>query len=67
MLFRYGKIYCVHINSPKQEICLYQITREVVIKRQALPLYTSSPVYTQVWDNLLIIHDLDAKVSKDHR
>eukprot|EP01114_Cavostelium_apophysatum_P014998 TRINITY_DN4005_c0_g1_i1.p1 TRINITY_DN4005_c0_g1~~TRINITY_DN4005_c0_g1_i1.p1 ORF type:complete len:705 (-),score=193.70 TRINITY_DN4005_c0_g1_i1:47-2161(-) len=59
----YGKIFAVHLNSASKEIAFYQVTREVVIKRQVLPLYTSSPVYTQVWDNLLIVHNLETKVA----
>jgi len=58
----YGKLYCLHVNPPKKEIILYQLTREVVIKRQTLSIPISGSMSIQIIDNLLIVHNLDNKV-----
>lgn len=60
--FSYGKLYCVHIYGAKKEIVLYQLTREVVIKRQSVDLHTSDPVYLHIVDNLIVAHSMDSKV-----
>jgi hypothetical protein len=62
-LFSYGKLFCIFINSAKQEIVLYQLTREIVIKRSSITIHTSGQVAIQVVDNLLIVHNIDTKVT----
>jgi hypothetical protein len=43
---------------------LYQLTREVVIKRQTIDLHTSDPVVLHSVDNLIVAHNTDSKVAK---
>ncbi len=61
--FRYGKLFCIHLNTQKQEVVLYQLTKEIVIKRSTIPVHTSGAVAVQVVDNLLIVHNIDSKVA----
>lgn len=62
MLCRYGKLFCIFLNYAKQEVILYQLSREIVIKRSSINVHTGSAVAVQVIDNLLIIHNIESKV-----
>ena len=59
----YGKLFCIQIDSNKEEIILYQLTREIVIKRTTIPIHTKGQITIQIVDNLIVIHNIETKVA----
>eukprot|EP01112_Ceratiomyxa_fruticulosa_P015060 TRINITY_DN4383_c0_g1_i1.p1 TRINITY_DN4383_c0_g1~~TRINITY_DN4383_c0_g1_i1.p1 ORF type:complete len:901 (+),score=199.61 TRINITY_DN4383_c0_g1_i1:154-2703(+) len=59
----YNGIYCIHINSHRGSIELFQLTKQAVLRRGRLDLFTSGASHIHVIDNLLLIHNIESKVS----
>jgi hypothetical protein len=57
----YSMIFCVHVEPDLQQVFLYQLYKDFVVRKYALQLY-SSQVRVSVIDNLLLVHALDAQV-----
>jgi len=57
----YNMIFCVHVEPELQQVFLYQLYKDFVIRKHALQLY-SSQVAVSVSDNLLIVHAVDSRV-----
>ena len=58
----YESIYCIHVEAERQQLLLYQLFRDFVVRKFALAIYSSRAVMS-VSDNLLVVHALDSKVS----
>eukprot|EP00026_Physarum_polycephalum_P003513 Phypoly_transcript_03526.p1 GENE.Phypoly_transcript_03526~~Phypoly_transcript_03526.p1 ORF type:complete len:724 (+),score=109.83 Phypoly_transcript_03526:179-2350(+) len=59
----YDAIYCIRVNSHRKELVLYQLTKDMVIKKICLDLITSGPSYIHVVDNLLLVHNIMSRVT----
>jgi len=59
----YRQIFCVYCHSAKQEIILYELGRDAVVKRMTFPIPTNVPPSIHTIDNLLIFHHPQSKVS----
>jgi hypothetical protein len=59
----YSRVYCIHIYNKKQELVLYHLTKDNVIKKLGIDLHTNGTVFVHVIDNLLITHNVEQKVS----
>lgn len=59
---RYSRVYCIHIYNKKQELVLYHLTKDNVIKKLGIDLHTNGTVFVHVIDNLLITHNVEQKV-----
>ncbi|XP_042441044.1 regulator of MON1-CCZ1 complex-like [Zingiber officinale] len=57
----YGRIYCLQCDRVAMRLNLYRFYRDAVVQQGALPIY-SSKVAVSVIDNVLLIHQVDAKV-----
>ena len=58
----YDMIFCVHSETERQQVHLYQLFKDYVVRKYALAVYSSS-ASVSVSDNLLIVHALDSKVA----
>ena len=50
------------MNSAKQELAPYQLTRDLIIRHPPISVHTSGQIALHVIDNLLIVHNIDSKV-----
>ncbi|XP_041024360.1 uncharacterized protein LOC121265011 [Juglans microcarpa x Juglans regia] len=57
----YGRIYCVHVDRVAMLLHLYRFYRDAVVQQGSLPIY-SSRISVSVVDNVLLVHQVDAKV-----
>ncbi|KOO52996.1 hypothetical protein Ctob_010768 [Chrysochromulina tobinii] len=57
----YESIYCIQVEAERQQLLLYQLFRDFVVRKFALAIYSSRAVMS-VSDNLLVVHALDSKV-----
>ncbi|KAL1527343.1 hypothetical protein AB1Y20_016013 [Prymnesium parvum] len=58
----YHMILCAHLAVEEQQLYLYQLFKDFVVRKYALPIYSSHAALSVV-DNLLVVHALDAKVA----
>ncbi|XP_076933101.1 uncharacterized protein LOC143598892 [Bidens hawaiensis] len=57
----YGRIYCLQVDKVAMLLHSYRFYRDAVIQQGSLPIY-SSKIAVSVVDNVLLIHQADAKV-----
>ncbi|KAL5054168.1 hypothetical protein RYX36_034850 [Vicia faba] len=57
----YGRIYCLQVDRFIMLLHSYRLYRDAVIQQGSLPIY-SSRIAVSVVDNVLLIHQVDAKV-----
>lgn len=57
----YGRIYCLQVDRVAMLLHSYRFYRDAVIQQGSLPIY-SSKIAISVVDNVLLIHQVDAKV-----
>ncbi|XP_010486883.1 PREDICTED: uncharacterized protein C18orf8-like isoform X3 [Camelina sativa] len=57
----YGRIYCLQVDVEAMLLHLYRFYRDAVVQQGSLPMY-SSKLSVNVVDNLLLVHQIDAKV-----
>ncbi|CAL9220489.1 unnamed protein product [Arabidopsis halleri] len=57
----YGRIYCLQVDREAMLLHLYRFYRDAVVHQGSLPIY-SSKLSVNVVDNLLLVHQIDAKV-----
>lgn len=57
----YGRIYCLQVDRVAMLLHSYRFYRDAVIQQGSLPIY-SSKIAMSVVDNVLLIHQVDAKV-----
>ncbi|XP_057983355.1 uncharacterized protein LOC131168135 isoform X2 [Malania oleifera] len=57
----YGRIYCVQVDRVAMQVHLYRFYRDAVVQQGSLPIY-SSKIAVSVVDNVLLVHQVDAKV-----
>ncbi|KAL5075955.1 hypothetical protein RYX36_014939 [Vicia faba] len=57
----YGRIYCLQVDRVVILLHSYRLYRDVVIQQGSLPIY-SSRIAVSVVDNVLLIHQVDAKI-----
>lgn len=57
----YGRIYCLQVDRVAMLIHCYRFYRDAVIPQGSLPIY-SSKVSVSVVDNVVLVHQVDAKV-----
>ncbi|XP_023756774.1 uncharacterized protein LOC111905317 [Lactuca sativa] len=57
----YGRIYCLQVDRVAMLLHSYRFYRDAVIQQGSLPVY-SSKIAVSVVDNVLLIHQVDAKV-----
>lgn len=57
----YGRIYCLQVDRVAMQLHCYRFYRDAVIQQGSLPIY-SSKVSVSVVDNVLLVHQVDAKV-----
>ncbi|XP_027349892.1 regulator of MON1-CCZ1 complex isoform X2 [Abrus precatorius] len=57
----YGRIYCLQVDRVAMLLHSYRLYRDAVIQQGSLPIY-SSKIAVSVVDNVLLIHQVDAKV-----
>ncbi|XP_024923255.1 uncharacterized protein LOC107434407 isoform X2 [Ziziphus jujuba] len=57
----YGRIYCLQVDRVAMLLHLYRFYRDAVVQQGSLPIY-SSKVAVSVVDNVLLVHQVDAKV-----
>ncbi|KAK6289602.1 hypothetical protein POUND7_001143 [Theobroma cacao] len=57
----YGRIYCLQVDRVAMVLHLYRFYRDAVVQQGSLPIY-SSKVAVSVVDNVLLVHQVDAKV-----
>ncbi|KAK9122651.1 hypothetical protein Sjap_012253 [Stephania japonica] len=57
----YGRIYCLQVDRVAMLLHLYRFYRDAVVPQGYLPIY-SSKIAVSVIDNVLLIHQVDAKV-----
>lgn len=53
----------MYIYSKKQEIVMYQLTKEVVHIKHRINLHIRGAVAIHIIDNVLVVHNLDSRVS----
>ena len=58
----YDMIFCVHCETEKRQVHLYQLFKDFVVRKYVLSVYSCAAAVS-VSDNLLIVHALDAKVA----
>jgi hypothetical protein len=58
----YDMIFCVHIETELEQVHLYQLFKDFVVRKYVLAVY-SRKAQVSVSDNLLIVHALDSKVA----
>ncbi|XP_020104454.1 uncharacterized protein C18orf8 isoform X3 [Ananas comosus] len=57
----YGRIYCLQLDRVGMVLYLYRFYRDAVVQQGTLPIY-SSRIAVSVVDNVLLVHQVDAKV-----
>ncbi|CAN8270108.1 unnamed protein product [Cochlearia groenlandica] len=57
----YGRIYCLQVDKEAMLLHLYRFYRDAVVQQGSLPIY-STKLSVSVVDNLLLVHQIDAKV-----
>lgn len=57
----YGRIYCLQVDRVGMQLHLYRFYRDAVVHQGSLPIY-STKVAVSVVDNVLLVHQVDAKV-----
>ncbi|ESW34347.1 hypothetical protein PHAVU_001G144700 [Phaseolus vulgaris] len=57
----YGRIYCLQVDRIAMLLHSYRLYRDAVIQQGSLPIY-SNRIAVSVVDNVLLIHQVDAKV-----
>ncbi|KAF8075677.1 hypothetical protein N665_1072s0007 [Sinapis alba] len=57
----YGRIYCLQVDREAMLLHTYRFYRDAVVQQGSLPIY-SSKLSVSVVDNLLLVHQIDAKV-----
>ncbi|XAR68623.1 hypothetical protein NMG60_11003812 [Bertholletia excelsa] len=57
----YGRIYCLQVDKVAMLLHTYRFYRDAVVQQGSLPIY-SSRIAISVVDNVLLIHQVDAKV-----
>ncbi|KAJ0249429.1 Mic1 domain-containing protein [Hirschfeldia incana] len=57
----YGRIYCLQVDREAMLFHTYRFYRDAVVQQGSLPIY-SSKLSVSVVDNLLLVHQIDAKV-----
>uniref|UniRef100_A0A2P2KVP9 Uncharacterized protein MANES_09G038300 n=1 Tax=Rhizophora mucronata TaxID=61149 RepID=A0A2P2KVP9_RHIMU len=57
----YGRIYCLQIDRVAMLLHSYRFYRDAVVQQGSLPIY-SSKIVVSVVDNVLLVHQADAKV-----
>ncbi|XP_039021615.1 regulator of MON1-CCZ1 complex-like [Hibiscus syriacus] len=57
----YGRIYCLQVDRVSMVLHSYRFYRDAIIQQGSLPIY-SSKVSVSVVDNVLLVHQVDAKV-----
>ncbi|KAJ7975975.1 Colon cancer-associated Mic1-like protein [Quillaja saponaria] len=57
----YGRIYCLQVDRVAMLLHSYRLYRDAVVQQGSLPIY-SSRVAVSVVDNVLLVHQVDAKV-----
>ncbi|KDP34476.1 hypothetical protein JCGZ_12759 [Jatropha curcas] len=57
----YGRIYCLQVDRIAMLLHSYRFYRDAVVQQGSLPIY-SSKIAVSVVDNVLLIHQVDAKV-----
>ncbi|KAI4300661.1 hypothetical protein L6164_034012 [Bauhinia variegata] len=57
----YGRIYCLQIDRVAMLLHSYRLYRDAVIQQGSLPIYSSRIAVSTV-DNVLLIHQIEAKV-----
>ncbi|XP_043691905.1 regulator of MON1-CCZ1 complex-like isoform X2 [Telopea speciosissima] len=57
----YGRIYCLQVDRIAMLLHLYRFYRDAVVQQGSLPIY-SSKIAVSVVDNVLLVHQVDAKV-----
>ncbi|KAJ6743094.1 COLON CANCER-ASSOCIATED PROTEIN MIC1 [Salix viminalis] len=57
----YGRIYCLQIDRVAMLLHSYRFYQDAVVQQGSLPIY-SSQIAVSVVDNVLLIHQVDAKV-----
>ncbi|GAB4851507.1 hypothetical protein Ancab_030907 [Ancistrocladus abbreviatus] len=57
----YGMIYCLQVDKVAMVLHCYRFYRDAVVPQGSLPIY-SSKIAVNVVDNVLLIHQVDAKV-----
>ncbi|XP_062166239.1 uncharacterized protein LOC133872682 [Alnus glutinosa] len=57
----YGRIYCLQVDRVAMLLHLYRFYRDAVVQQGSLPIY-SSRIAVSVVDNVLLVHQVDAKV-----
>ncbi|GAB2266866.1 hypothetical protein Dimus_001854 [Dionaea muscipula] len=57
----YGRIYCLQVDKVAMLLHCYRFYRDAVVPQGSLPIY-SSKIAVSVVDNVLLVHQVDAKV-----
>ncbi|KAL6986967.1 hypothetical protein U1Q18_012727 [Sarracenia purpurea var. burkii] len=57
----YGRIYCLQVDRVAMLLHSYRFYRDAVVQQGSLPIY-SSKIAMSVVDNVLLVHQVDAKV-----
>lgn len=57
----YGRIYCLQVDRIAMLLHTYRFYRDAVVQQGSLPIY-SSWIAVSVVDNVLLVHQVDAKV-----
>ncbi|KAE8679417.1 putative Ribosomal protein S9 [Hibiscus syriacus] len=57
----YGRIYCLQVDRVAMVLHSYRFYRDAIIQQGSLPIY-SHKVAVSVVDNVLLVHQVDAKV-----
>lgn len=57
----YGRIYCFQVDRVAMLLHSYRFYRDAVVQKGSLPVY-SSKIALSVVDNVLLVHQVDAKV-----
>lgn len=57
----YGRIYCLQVDRVAMLLHSYRFYRDAVVQQGSLPIY-SSKIAVSVVDNVLLVHQIDAKV-----
>ncbi|KAH9674023.1 Mic1 domain-containing protein [Citrus sinensis] len=56
----YGRIYCLQVDRVAMLLHSYRFYRDAVVQQGSLPIY-SSKIAVSVVDNVLLVHQIDAK------
>ncbi|PSS13777.1 Colon cancer-associated Mic1-like protein [Actinidia chinensis var. chinensis] len=57
----YGRIYCLQVDKVAMLLNSYRFYRDAVVQQGSLPIF-SSKIAVSVVDNVLLVHQVDAKV-----